>query len=325
MWLDVRTIMAMTQHKYKHGSRVGTHPMLAHQYGSVAGKFIFLLIGLLAPIFVCRAEVIKSEITGEGFVANFYCDPNLTNKFGILFLGGSNGGTPYPLSYLAENGYPTLALAYFKAQGLPENLVSIPLEYFDKPIEWLQHNTHIPSTNIIVIGGSRGAELALLLGSVKPAVKGVVAIAPSSVVWCGIPKDISTAAPPSWTMDGKPIPYMPADTNDFTSGIYNYFVRSLARTNDVERAAIHVENIRGPILLISGQDDALWPSAEMANAVCARLKERGFKYKYANLIYKNAGHSFNTNHMIGGTFKGNEEARKDLEKQMLAFLGGIQN
>jgi uncharacterized protein len=288
-------------------------------------KFIFLLIGLLASISVCRAEVIKSEITGEGFVASFYCDPNLTNKFGILFLGGSEGGMPYPLPFLPAQGYPTLTLAYFQEKGLPENLESIPLEYFDKPIEWMQHNAHIPSTNIIVIGGSRGAELALVLGTLKPAIKGVIAISPSSVVWSGIPKDFSTGACPSWTMDGKPIPYMPFDTNDMTSGIYNYFVRSLARQADVERAAIHVENIRGPILLASGQDDPIWPSGEMANAICARLKDAGFKYKYTHLVYKNAGHTLNEKFMIGGTVEGNKEARIDLAKQILAFLGGIGN
>lgn len=289
------------------------------------GRFVFLLIGLLAPAVVCQAEVIKSEIHTNGFVANFYCDPNITNKFGILFLGGSEGGLPYPAPNLAAQGYPTLALAYFKAPGLPENLVSIPLEYFDKPIEWMQHNAHIPSTNIVVIGGSRGTELALLLGSLKPAIRGVVAISPSSVVWGGIPKDIPTELPPSWTMGGKPLPYMPGCSNDFTSGVYHYFVLSLARTNDVKRATIHVENIRGPILLISGQADALWPSAEMANAICERLKDTGFKYKYTNLVYKNAGHSFNPDHLIGGTIEGNREARIDLAKQILAFVDGIQN
>jgi dienelactone hydrolase len=294
-------------------------------FWSVAGKFIFLLIGLLAPVFICRAEVIKSEITNGGFVANFYCDPNITNKFGIVFLGGSEGGLPYPLPFLAAKGYPTLTLAYFKERGLPESLESIPLEYFDKPIAWLQHNAHISSTNIVVIGGSRGAELALLLGSLKPAIKGVIAISPSSVVWSGLPKDFSTGACPSWTLAGKPIPYMPFDTNDVTSGIYNYFVRSLARTNDVERAAIHVENIRGPILLACGQDDPVWPSAEMANTICTRLRDAGFKYKYTQLVYKNAGHTLNERFMIGGTVEGNKEARIDLAKQILAFLGGIQN
>ena len=293
--------------------------------GSVAGKIILLLIGLLVPISVCRAELIKTEITGEGFVANFYCDPNLTNKLGILFLGGSEGGMPYPLLFLPEKGYPTLTLAYFKAQGLPENLESIPLEYFDKPIEWMQHNTHIPSTNIVVIGISRGAELSLLLGSLKPAIKGVIAISPSSVVWGGIPKDVSTGTCPSWTMAGKPLPYMPAYSNDFTGRIYDYFVRRLARQADAERAAIHVENIRGPILLASGQDDTLWPSAQMANAICARLKDKGYKYNYTNLVYKNAGHTFNTNYMIGGTIEGTQDARIELFRQILAFLSGIQN
>src|SRR5215469_7426971 len=197
---------------------------------------ILLFIGFATSVVACRAEVIKSEINTNGFVADFYCDPNVTNKFAILLLGGSEGGKPRIKGYAAENGYPTLAMAYFKEKGLPPDLVSIPLEYFDKPIDWLQHNKNIPSTNIVVIGGSRGAELALVLASLKPEIKGVVAIAPSSVVWGGIPKDVSVRVCPSWTLDGKPLTYMPFDTNDVTSGIYNYFVQSLTHKADVEKA-----------------------------------------------------------------------------------------
>jgi dipeptidyl aminopeptidase/acylaminoacyl peptidase len=118
---------------------------------------------------------------------------------------------------------------------------------------------------------------------------------------------------------------MPFNTKDVKSGIYHYFVQSLTQKAEVEKAVIHVENIQGPILLASGQDDPVCPSEEMGNAICERLKEKGFKYKYNLLVYKNAGHTLNENFMMGGTFEGNKEAGIDLTKQILALLGGIQN
>ena len=43
--------------------------------------------------------------------------------------------------------------------------------------------------------------------------------------------------------------------------------------------AIEVEKTRGPLLVISGEDDGVWPSSSMANVVIGRLKLR---YEYAN-------------------------------------------
>ena len=37
------------------------------------------------------AEVRESDIEGEGFIANFYCREDITNRTGVLFLGGSEG------------------------------------------------------------------------------------------------------------------------------------------------------------------------------------------------------------------------------------------
>jgi len=41
---------------------------------------------------------------------------------------------------------------------------------------------------------------------------------------------------------------------------------------------IEVENINGPILLLSGKDDDQWPATKMSNRLMERLKENNFKY-----------------------------------------------
>ena len=49
------------------------------------------------------------------------------------------------------------------------------------------------------------------------------------------------------------------------------FLRALADLPATARAAIPVGNIKGPILLVSGADDQMWPSAAMGEAVRSRL------------------------------------------------------
>ena len=63
----------------------------------------------------------------------------------------------------------------------------------------------------------------------------------------------------------------------------------LARREDrpaEEAATIPVERIDGPVLLISGGDDAMWPSALMAGKVAARLAAHHHPYPVENLVYR---------------------------------------
>jgi hypothetical protein len=207
----------------------------------------------------------------------------------------------------------------------------IPLEYFDKAIGWMENNEKIRPDGIVVVGKSKGAELALLLASKHSEIVSVVAVVPSSVVWQGIPKTFWPAPPvqSSWSLHGNPIPFVPWDYshgfNPFGSGgIHKLYQQSLTQKDAVEKASIEVEKIHGPILLISGHDDSLWPSEEMADAICTRLKGKGFNYPYTHLKYMNAGHVFNEDSKHGGTAEGNKQARIDSEDKILKFLQAIE-
>jgi len=290
--------------------------------------FTFMFIALCASA-VSGAEPIKSAITGHGFVADFYCTEGSSPKPGILFLGGSEGGKleHHLPEFFATNGYAVLSLAYFKAEGLPDTLEMVPLEYFDKAIGWLTDNQKIQHGGIVVYGASKGAELALLLASKKSEIKGVIAVAPSSVVWQGMPKAFWPPPQPrsSWSLQEKPVPFVPYDYSmRFDPGdplaIYKFYKQSLTQKESVEKAAIEVEKIHGPVLLLSGHDDRLWPSEEMGDVICKRLKEKVFKYKYEHVKYNDAGHTLNEYYMLGGTPEGNRKARIDSTGRMLEFL-----
>lgn len=286
-----------------------------------AKLFVFLFLIYYLSTFAAE-QFTTTEVKDQNFVADFYSTDSSLKKLGILVLGGSEGGKPDHLArVLAEEGYPVLSLAYFKTEGTSEYLDMIPLEYFDKPIQWLKDHEKVKGGAIAVVGGSKGAELALLLASRKPEIRGVVAFAPSSVVFQGIPK---VFWPPrsSWTSNGKPVPFVPYDySKGFNpNDLLSLYEISLEQSEAVKKATIEVQRINGPILLFSGVDDKMWPSVKMGDMICERLKDKKFNHKYEHFKYDKAGHTLNEYFMLGGTREGNKKARIDSTKKMLKFL-----
>ncbi len=74
-----------------------------------------------------------------------------------------------------------LALAYFGLENLPPELYEIPLEYLETAIRWMSNQPTVNADRLAVVGGSRGGELALLLGATFPKLRAVVACVPSGV------------------------------------------------------------------------------------------------------------------------------------------------
>ena len=261
-------------------------------------------------------------VSGVNFDGEFYPPQGLPKGLGVLVLGGSDGGVPSRRAgYLAENGFPALALAYFKTKRTPGYLDMIPLEYFDQPIEWLKKNKNVQGGNIVVIGESKGAELALLLASRKPEISGVVVFVPSAVLFQGIPKDYW---PPrsSWSHRGEPIPFVPYDVKGLAdpNDVLSIYRNSLKQQDAVSRSLIPVDKIKGPVLLFSARDDRMWPSFEMSERIMRTLKEQAFSYAYKHIPYEDAGHTLTEYFMMGGTEEGNRKARIDSAQKMLSFL-----
>jgi hypothetical protein len=102
-------------------------------------------------------------------------------------------------------------------------------------------------------------------------------------------------------------------------------------------AAIEVERIHGPVLLISSLADALSPSVRMANYIEARLRANGFSYRIENVQYENGSHmlmgfgrgptEFRVNERFtihfGGTAEGTETARNLGWARAKEFLGRL--
>jgi hypothetical protein len=163
------------------------------------------------------------------------------------------------------------------------------------------------------------------------------------VVWAGLPEnpaDSYREPRSSWTLNGEPLPFV---TGAFTfellrlvagqdAALRASYEEGLKNETTVAAALIPVEAIQGPVLLISGGDDQLWPSAPMAEMIIERLNANGNPYDSAHLLYPDAGHgitvpylpmmaSTQSGHILeGGSPLANAWASADSWPQVLAFL-----
>jgi dienelactone hydrolase len=168
--------------------------------------------------------------------------PGAPTAAAVLLLSGSDGEVPSADAALfASRGHPALALDYFGGDGLPETLRDIPLEYLARGLRLLRDETG--ATAAAVTGYSRGSEAALLLAQHFPElVDGVVGWAPNDEAWPSFPDGKGHA----WTLRGRPL-----------SG------------------AIGVDRVDGPVLVVAGGLDELWPAEAQARRLGAALKAAG--------------------------------------------------
>ena len=223
----------------------------------------------------------------------------------VIVLGGSEGNENIPKNLgarFAREGIAALGICYWNVPGLPDELIEVPLEPLERAIELLQARGF---SRIGIYGISKGGELALLAASLIPQIACAVAISPLAVVMPGITgnkglasKGISPRS--SWTWRGKPLPCAPGGNRIPYAGIIRRLIterqlnmRSFYQdiVHRAPRAAeIAVERIGGPVLLISPERDAMWPSDEACAAIEQRLHDHAHPYEVTRLSYPFASH-----------------------------------
>ncbi|ANZ38102.1 hypothetical protein BBK82_20585 [Lentzea guizhouensis] len=303
---DDRGVVDLTRHAPVEGTYQGVDPMglfwSLERTGGKPGPMCLSVPGAgeveLERLSVPRS-VERVEVRENGLVGTLFAPEDDGGELpGVIVLSGSEGGLhESDAALLAAHGFVTFALGYFGLKGLPEHLVDIPLEYFGEAIEHLSER----AGPIGVVGGSRGGELALLIGATFPQVKAVVSVVGSGVVTQGIGpganllQKLSYEAA-SWTCKGEPLPYLPYDIGDeLRAKIVNdepVPLRLAFTTEDgvPEDVEIPVERIQGGVLLISSGHDDGWPSAELSEVALRRLKDHDHPFPYEHVVYPEAGH-----------------------------------
>ena len=283
-------------------------------------------------------------IRDEGLVGTLFLPTTPPPYPVVITLGGSAPGIfTAPGVPLASQGIAVLALAYFGMEHFSRDLIRIPLEYFGTAIRWCSRRKDLRPEAIAVAGASRGGELALLLAATYPEIVAVVGWAPSGLIYGGIGRsvDIPVAA---WSRAGEDLPFARLDRaavnwSQSPIRLTPGFLAGLSDEAAVTAAEIPVERINGPVLLISGSDDQVWPSSILAEVAVRRLRRWQHPFSIEHLCYEGAGHligpphpyaPFGTTHFVhpllgqdfemGGTPELNAQASKDSWKRVVAFF-----
>lgn len=281
-----------------------------------------------------RSVVSSAPVRADGLVATWFPPISGKRSPAIIVLGGSEGGeksASLVAGALAKQGYGALALAYFRADGLPATLQNVPLEYFDRAITWLSRQPLADADRLGMYGVSIGAETALIVATRHPELKAIVVAVPSSVVWQGYDPADYRSVESTYSLNGKGIPYLPYDTSLPFTGVYALYASSLKHLPEHPDAAIPVERINGAILLLSAKADSLWPSSAMSEQIMARLDAARYRHPHRHVAFADAGHGatlppgsgpdresgYNN---LGGTEAGNAAARAGMWSETLAFF-----
>ncbi len=221
----------------------------------------------------------------------------------VLAFGGSEGGTStgeFFAYHLAQLGYVSFGVGYFGAPGLPADLERVPLEILEDDLAFLASQPDVDPDHIAVLGGSRGGELALLLGASFPErVHAVVAQVPSGYVWGATSGEPVTA----WTLGGVDVPSVPSagafpdsyfkDGEQYIVSTPTFFASIDAATpEELDLATTRVEDASGPVLLLAGASDNLWPSCDLADVAWQRLDASGHAALHEDEVhcFPDAGH-----------------------------------
>ena len=206
----------------------------------------------------------------------------------IVGLGGSEGGNAWTSDHwkkirdqFIEKGYAFLALGYFGSKGTPDTLNKIAIEDVYNAIKIASKNKQINNKKIAIIGGSRGADLALLLGCYYNDINCVVSIVGSNSAFPGHTNHFSTSC---WVYQNKELPFVPVNEEAvpflMKRDLRGAFEAMLKDTAAVGKATIKVEQIKGAILFLSATKDEFCPSTPMAEMMIERLKSNKFKYYF---------------------------------------------
>ena len=294
--------------------------------------------------------VTRRPIREAGVVGTLFLPPGAGPHPAIVVLGGSDGVLPeHRAALVASHGYAALALGYFRGPGLPTELTEIAVEYFENAVRWMRAQPWLRDRYLAVWGASRGGELALLLGATIPEINAIVAYAPSGVLHGDFPPTEPGDPAPraAWAHRGQPLPYLQENNTADDPASVDYATvpvaespRYLSNLRDelaVERATIPLEKTRGPILLVSGEDDQIWPSSVLAEIAIRRLAKHRHAYPFRHLRYEGAGHGIyipyspttqiayvhavnGVHYTGGGTPRANAEAGVDAWRHVRAFL-----
>ena len=221
----------------------------------------------------------------------------------VVGLGGSEGGNAWTSDRWAktrqefiDKGYAFLAVGYFNCKGTPPLLDRIAIDEIHAAIKKAAGNEKVNGGKIAIVGGSRGADLALLLASYYDDISCVVGMSASHAVFPGHTQEFATSC---WTFAGKELPFVPVNEESvpflMKRNLRGAFEAMLKDSISEQKALIPVERMKGPVLLMSATDDEIIPAVAMGEIMMKTFKRNRFGYASEHVIYEGS-HAEPTKH-----------------------------
>lgn len=293
----------------------------------------------------------RCSLEKQGFVGIYYPGTYRTDR-AIIASGGASCDEKLSVAmsrFLRDAGYNVLVLGFYMWEGLSDKLVSIPVDYAERAVHWLEDEKKIQS--VAMTAASTGAGYTLLSASLIPEISCIMPIVPFDYVMEGTTNSFKRLGRSVYTWHGQDVPYSPWALIDeglprvFMGAIKDkkYGLRRFMRYgydhNPVsEESRIKVENMHADVLLLGVRDDDGWPSEEAVTRMVKILEEAGYPYRVEHHVYDKASHALTDglNELSGyakWAFKNMlpaekkypkecEEARQDSFRRILAFLEG---
>ncbi|XP_066916203.1 acyl-coenzyme A thioesterase 2, mitochondrial-like [Clytia hemisphaerica] len=234
--------------------------------------------------YIARA-VERILLRNHNFKGTLFVPERATKAPAIITLLGGNkkkNVKEHFASYLAHQGFVTLALAFFGVEGLPKMYDESPIrmEYFEEAIEFLRQHDSVDPEKIGVLGSSKGGDIAYAMMSHLPQIKAVCCmngcIAPlgSDVLYKGyrtpkIPGDISKV-------------------RFITDNVVDT-IRTVNDPYDHSECIHQIHQSKADLFIVVSLKDTIFPVSRHAQLAKQRMDEAG-KINYQIIEYQNMGH-----------------------------------
>ena len=310
-----------------------------------AGRLILAVFALFAFAAPAAAQAVTERPIAGFPHAKVYALEGGQARPVVVILHGADGGTEAGDRFgpiLARMGYAAVGLPYYSPDwgeyGPPKALPELPGSFIDIRVDQLAELRQalagmegVDVERFGLFGASKGAEFALVAASRYPWIDSVVAYAPTDVVWEGWGLEMVEAegTRSSFSFGGEPLPFVPY--RGFVEGLLAGPAADLraihenGRADHPDKAAaarIPVEAYAGELMLVAGEKDAQWNSADAARAIADARVGRHTEL----LVYAEADHDLvgdggpRDAARSGGTPEANAAARQDAWPRVVAFM-----
>lgn len=251
----------------------------------------------------------------------------------VILLHGSDGKMPVAQArYYASKGIAAISVQYFTFDPsevkpyLTDSIRSTPLEIVEHAIDYLSSRPEIDKSKIVVQGGSRGGEMALLVGvHFGEKLAGIIAERPSHYAFGSKLEVQRLEEKSSWSLKGEDIPYVSLlnksciptyldeitdleggrvnkpinkDLKDievyrFRDGFKKVFENNAkcgGEKNTIRRGKINTRKIKVPLMITAGDNDLMWLANNALRDIQKERKPlRMTKDRF--LLFPKAGHT----------------------------------